>query len=89
MRDEAAVLFDRRFGWLIFRYDDVAAALKDPRQSARRPAPGDPIQRTLLLLADSVKDVRERQPRWLLWADPPRHTHLRGLVSAPFWPRGS
>src|SRR5262245_35236152 len=46
MRAEAPVLFDRRFGWLIFRYDDVAAALKDPRLSARRPAPGDPIPRT-------------------------------------------
>jgi pimeloyl-[acyl-carrier protein] synthase len=87
MRAEAPVLFDRRFGWLIFRYDDVAAALKDPRLSARRPAPDDPIPRTLLPIADSVKDVRERQGRWLLCADPPRHTHLRGLVSSPFSPR--
>jgi cytochrome P450 len=87
MRAEAPVLFDRRFGWLIFRYDDVAAALKDPRLSARRPAPSDPIPRTLLPIADAVRDVRERQGRWLLCADPPRHTHLRGLVSSPFSPR--
>jgi cytochrome P450 len=87
MRAEAPVLFDRRFGWLIFRYDDVAAALKDPRLSARRPAPSDPIPRTLLPIADAVKDVRERQGRWLLCADPPRHTRLRGLVSSPFSPR--
>jgi hypothetical protein len=32
MRQEAPVLFDRRFGWLVFRYDDV-------ERSSKRPAP--------------------------------------------------
>jgi cytochrome P450 len=50
-------------------------------------APGDPIPRTLQPITHAVNDVRERQGRWLLCADPPRHTHLRGLVSAPFSPR--
>jgi hypothetical protein len=58
MREEAPVLWDRRFGWLIFPYDDVAAALKDPRLSARRPAPEDPIPRLLQPIADEVRSVR-------------------------------
>ena len=80
-------MFDRRFGWLVFRYDDVAAALKDPRLSARRPAPDDPIPRSLQRIGDEVKQVRELQGRWLLCADPPRHTRLKTLVGAPFSPR--
>src|SRR5262249_25992576 len=66
LRDDAPVLWDRRFGWLVFRYDDVAAGLRDPRLSARRPGPDDPIPRILQPVADEIRYVRTVQGQWLL-----------------------
>jgi len=87
MRDEAPVLWDRRFGWLVFRYEDVAAGLRDSRLSARRPGADDPIPRLLQPIADDVRGVRTVQGRWLLCADPPKHTELRAALGAAFAPR--
>jgi cytochrome P450 len=87
LRDDAPVLWDRRFGWLVFRYDDVSAGLRDPRLSARRPGPDDPIPRILQPVADEIRHVRTVQGQWLLCADPPRHTHLRSALSPAFAPR--
>jgi cytochrome P450 len=84
LRDEAPVLWDRRFGWLIFRYDDVAACARDPRLSARRPSPDDAIPRVLQPIADEVREVRALQGQWLLCADPPRHTILRTVLGPSF-----
>jgi cytochrome P450 len=87
LRDDAPILWDRRFGWLVFRYDDVAAGLRDPRLSARRPGPNDPIPRILQPVADEIRYVRAVQGQWLLCADPPRHTRLRSALSPAFSPR--
>ncbi|MBZ5506095.1 MAG: cytochrome P450 [Acidobacteriia bacterium] len=72
--------------WILTRYDDVMAALKDPRLSnAMRRAIGTaqlspqlrekmaPIDRFLLL--------------WVLNLDDPEHHHLRVLLSKAFTPR--
>src|SRR5260370_38086941 len=40
LRAESPVHWDRRFGWIISRYADVAAAVRDTRLSAQRPLPG-------------------------------------------------
>ncbi len=88
LREEAPVcrvaLPGGQGAWLITRYDDVAAALKDerlakdrtkaltPEQAARQPwIPGlfKPLTRNMLDL------------------DPPDHTRLRGLVQKAFTPR--
>jgi membrane-associated phospholipid phosphatase len=87
LREQSPVLWDRRFGWLIFRYEDVAQCAADPRLSARRPAPEDPIPRVLQPIAGEVREVRDLQGQWLLCADPPRHTRLRTVLGAAFSPR--
>src|ERR1051326_8831602 len=82
LQDETPVLWDRRFGWLIFSYEHVTAGLRDTRLSAHRPAPDDPIPRLLQPVAADVRRVRSIQARWLLCSDPPRHTWLRSALSA-------
>lgn len=72
--------------WIVTRYDDVAAGLRDPRLSSNRIAPyqlpsgGEdeptPYQRIL-----------ESLSRWLVFLDPPEHTRLRKLVQRAFTPR--
>jgi cytochrome P450 PksS len=78
------VLPDKQDAWLVTRYDDVAALLKDDRFSKDR-------QKALTL------DQRKRGP-WIpavfrplmknmLDADPPDHTRLRALVHQAFTPK--
>jgi cytochrome P450 len=71
---------DERLGvpvWVVARYDDVLAALSDPRLS------NDPHH---------ARDLTERLrgdflSRSMIGADPPEHTRLRRLVSKAFTPR--
>ncbi len=67
--------------WLLSRHDDVDALLRDRSHSAdpRNGADGSFMK----LFADTAGD---REPS-ILFLDPPRHTHLRGLVSKAFTPR--
>jgi cytochrome P450 len=86
MRSEDPVAFSPRLGsWSLFRYADVAAALKDPRLSSRI---------TPLFFArlpeETQKATHEFQRRlalWMLLRDPPDHTRVRGLVTRAFTPR--
>ena len=86
MRERAPVVWDRRFGWLVFRYDDVAASLRDPRLSAHRPGPDDRIPRTLDAIQHEIRELRRLQGKWLLCADPPDHTRMRALLGDAFSP---
>ncbi len=88
LREEAPVcrvaLAGGQSAWLLTRYDDVAAALKDERlakdrskaltadQAARQPW----VPRTFRPLMRNMLDL-----------DPPDHTRLRGLVHKAFAPR--
>ncbi len=88
LRAEAPVarvtLPDRQAAWLVTRYDDVAAALKDERLVKDRSRALGP-------------DQARRQPwvpglfrplmRNMLDLDPPDHTRLRALVHRAFTPR--
>jgi cytochrome P450 len=75
---------DRQIAWLVTRYDDVVATLKDPRL-AKDPQNAQPIGR------------RRREPwvpgfarplvRNMLDLDEPDHTRLRVLVQKAFTPR--
>src|SRR5712691_3221936 len=87
LRAESPVHWDRRFGWIVSRYADVAAAVRDPRLSVQRPLPRDPIPRHLERIADKVRDIRDLQSNWLWAIDPPHHTRLRSVVGAAFGTR--
>jgi cytochrome P450 len=71
--------------WLVSRYADISALLRDPRcvqdaEQARMFEPaaalGLPFQRLAQLFQ-----------RWMLFQNPPEHTRLRGLVNKAFTPR--
>jgi cytochrome P450 len=85
MRDEAPVYRDRRFmGWILTRYDDVLAVLRDSRVSSQRPLASEPVGRSLAPIATEVREIRQFQGRWMMQLDPPEHTRLRTLVSKAF-----
>lgn len=70
--------------WRLFRYDDVAAVLKDSRfvrewETAFGPADSKVEERW--------PNLQESWTNWMLLRDPPDHTRLRSLVSQAFTPR--
>ena len=71
--------------WYLFRYADVAAALKDPRFGREMPpvsaSNGCPIKPAATNL------FYEMAGKWMLYRDPPDHTRLRSLVNKAFTPR--
>jgi cytochrome P450 len=79
------VLPDRKPAWLISRYADVNAALKDERLSKNPWATLSPEEqrRKLPWFPKFLRPLT----RSMLDSDPPDHTRLRTLVSAAFTPR--
>lgn len=72
-------------GWVLSRYDDVHAALRDPRLSADR---FGPVYRSLPAEAQAfLEPIARYTERWTLFLDPPRHTRMRALTSQAFSPR--
>jgi cytochrome P450 len=65
--------------WVLTRYDDCVAALRDPRFGREE------FQQ--MLTAVYGGEDADRLPRSMLFRDPPDHTRLRGLVSKAFTPR--
>src|SRR6266496_691690 len=86
LRAQDPVLWDEQVtAWVLTRYNDVAAVLRDPRFSAARMSIGTewiPEE----LQAKLVPPVRAVM-RQILFLDPPDHTRLRGLVVKAFTPR--
>ncbi|MFF7588070.1 cytochrome P450 [Kitasatospora purpeofusca] len=70
-------------GWLVTRYDDVRAALADPRLSSRRPHLNSHIRASLI----TPEEMAALRPSDLLTSDPPEHTRLRRLVNGQFTTR--
>lgn len=76
MRDEAPVYWNDRYSfYALSRYDDVLAAMLDVETYSS--AHGTTIE--------LMKP--ERQEIFMIWMDPPKHTHFRKLVSRAFTPR--
>ena len=65
--------------WVLTRYDDCVAALRDPRFGREE------FQQ--MLAAVYGGEDSDRLPRSMLFRDPPDHTRLRALVSKAFTPR--
>jgi cytochrome P450 len=85
LRSRAPVYRSRVFqSWILTRYDDIAAVLRDPSFS---------VNRTQLPLVRMMRRFRRESEfsrsidRDLLMLDPPDHTRLRNLVSKAFTPR--
>lgn len=71
--------------WLMTRYDDVSVFLKDKRLSSSRRAMYE--QALPEEMKEQVAPLFEHVKNWLIFLDPPEHTHLRRLVNATFTPK--
>jgi cytochrome P450 len=69
--------FDLPGIWVVTRYADVTAVLRDERFSVRRP----------MMEALAASTSLDGMTRSLLFVDPPDHTRLRTLVTKAFTPR--
>ncbi|MCC7447910.1 MAG: cytochrome P450 [Anaerolineae bacterium] len=72
-------------GWLLTRYDDVYAGLRDPRLKSDRVslnmnALSEPLRTQMAPLGIHVSN-------WLGFTDPPKHTRMRGLIMRVFTPK--
>ena len=83
MREEAPAYFSSaRGGWLLTRYEDVSAALRDSRLSSRRTtAFADRLQPEA---RQRVGPLLQNIARWTLFTDAPEHTRLRSLINTAF-----
>jgi len=87
LREEDPVHWDDELHmWVLTRYDDIDAALRDPHLSANR-------VETLRNVASPEASEAARQTltatlsSWMLFLDPPQHTRLRNLANQAFTPR--
>ena len=71
--------------WYLSRYGDCQAVLLDPR-CGRKP-PGVRAARPFCVEGDLAHRFTERAGRTMLWANPPDHTRLRGVLSREFTSR--
>ncbi|MGH7805338.1 MAG: hypothetical protein ACREQJ_13400 [Candidatus Binatia bacterium] len=65
--------------WVLTRYDDVAATLRDPRFGTA----GFGIRQETMLGPGAASRMSST---WMLFKDPPDHGRLRGLVSRALTP---
>jgi len=72
-------------GWVLTRYVDVLATLRDPRLSADRITPFfeslSEEQRT------ETRELGDSLRKWTVFSDPPQHTRLRSLFNKAFTSR--
>ncbi|GAA2658975.1 cytochrome P450 [Streptomyces lunalinharesii] len=90
MRDQApvqkVVLPQGLAVWLLTRYDDVRAALSDPRLRSDK-SDVDGVLRNHLVSQEARESWVDELSGNLLNTDPPDHTRLRRLVNRAFTPR--
>ncbi len=89
LRDEDPVHWSEAWGaWLITRYDDVVATLRDHERFSSR---GRLVELIYALPADAQADAGPLREHFstsgLIHSDPPDHTRMRSLISKAFSPR--
>lgn len=67
--------------WFVFRHDDVSAVLNGAVFDR-----GTSTKRTPMV-PEGLPALRRMVDDWLVFMDPPRHTHMRNLVKHEFTPR--
>jgi cytochrome P450 len=88
MRQEDPVHFGPTVGvWVLTRYTDVMAALRDPRISASSRHWRDYERFFFRKGSDGTSPMAQTYDRWMLQMDPPDHTRIRGLFTKAFTPR--
>ncbi len=86
LREQRPVHWNARWrGWIVAKYDDVYKGLHDPRMLADTVTPYFQTRLT--------PEVRERFAltyevlnSWVVFVDPPKHTHLRRIFARSFTP---
>ncbi|HEU4405581.1 MAG TPA: cytochrome P450 [Polyangiaceae bacterium] len=86
LREKSPVFFCEPLGgWMLTRYDDCVAALREPRLSSDRITP---------FIANLPPEKREQMGElwrtlrsWTVFSDPPDHTRIRGLFNKAFTQR--
>jgi cytochrome P450 len=71
--------------WLLFRYADVVAALKEPRLSSC--ITPNFFMRLPPEVRARMQDFQRTLSLWMLFRGPPDHARIRGLVTRAFTPR--
>jgi cytochrome P450 len=71
--------------WVLSRYDDVLAVLRDPATSVEDTNATPTVMAAAM--RDAMGELADRGARAMLNVDPPDHTRLRRLVSKAFTPR--
>src|SRR5262249_392575 len=74
-------------GLVLTRYADVKACLNDPRLSSDRITPFVK-HRPDRKHAAEIQTLGRMLGLWAVFTDPPKHTHLRGLMTTAFTPGG-
>jgi cytochrome P450 len=88
LREHDPVHWSPRYrSWIVTRFDDVSAALRDARYSSDRITP---YAQAKLSGPDTDPALRETfavLENWMVFKDPPDHTRLRKLLRRAFTPR--
>lgn len=71
-------------GWLVLSHEAVSAGFRDTRLSADRI---EPLQRLAAERPDEFSKVADLLSGWMIFRDPPAHTHLRDPVRRAVTPR--
>lgn len=87
LRSEAPVCWsDKLDSWILTRYDDVVAALRDPGRLSNAGRMGAILSKLPAALQPSLQLLYDHYSVGLIFSDPPDHARLRSLVSKAFSP---
>jgi cytochrome P450 len=72
--------------WLLTRYDDITAVLRDSRFGVHSMSANLRSKRRFLAPDQDLDTLADTVGQWLMFLNPPEHTRMRRLVSRPLTP---